>query len=169
MLKRSKLLIAFLVVTVICASIGFAAVSDTLNAGGKVSVNATNSEAQEQFEANIKFSAVDKEEYATIDTEGDTLTITLPDTVLQKETDTYTVTATVSNENATDASFTVSEVTNAASKWISITAVAENGETTIAGGGTVKVVITFTLDTMPAGNITEAAFSFTVKAEAIDQ
>ncbi len=179
MLKRSKFLIAFLVVTVICASVGFAAVSDTLKTSGTFKVDADNTEAANQFDANIYFSEVSVTNTMTIGNDNsvtgtekatdvnDTLTIAVPDNTLNKVGDKYTVTATVKNDNSSTASISVTNSTNTASEYVTVTVTAANNATEIAANDTLVYTIELVMVKVPSADI-NATFSFDIVATAND-
>ncbi len=171
MLKRSKILVTLLVVAVLCASIGFAAASDTLKGSGTFTVDADNTELANQFDANVKFTAVSDNSVVTIGNDGeeeknqsDTITIAVPDGKLAKEGDTYSVTATVSNLNKASANIAIGTVTNANSQYVTVEV---TGANQIAGEGTAVYTITFTLVKAPSTDITNGAFSFEITATSV--
>ncbi len=174
MLKRSKLLVAFLVVTVICASVGFAAVSDILTVDGTFVVDVD--EIQNEFNADVQF--VSATAVATQNSDvtianpsvandgedvNDKLTVTIPTGALTRVNDTVVVTAVVKNDNTKDAVVTLTNATTIAD----VISVAVT-ETTITAGQSGNVVITFTLIDIPNATIDSESgnntFSFTLTA-----
>ncbi len=189
MLKRSKLLVVFLVVTVICASIGFAAVSDELTASGGFAFDAnnTNQELVDQVNTNVQFVQDQTKIEVTsgngtggavvvsnVDAENvnDQLTITIPESVLLKQGDVVKVTATIKNDNKAPVSLTIyglDSVNNGAYKdYISVATTGSANR--IDGDKTAVVYFIFTLNRVPATSISteQGTFTFTVTAETLD-
>ncbi len=169
MLKRSKILVAFLVVTVLCASVGFAAVSDNLNATGKLSVDVTNSEIVEDFNADVFFSGIPEAEEgvtATIGTDTDELSIQIANTVLTSVGDSTTIKVTIENAGAYAVNLATPTTTNEAiANYASVTAAL--GATSLAADGgadTTTLTITVTLTAIPAASFTDLGFSAQVVA-----
>ncbi len=178
MLKRTKVLIALLVVTVICASIGFAAVSDTLTVDGTFVVNVD--EIQEDFNADVQFVSATAVATQNSDVEitdpsvandnsdvNDKLTVTIPTGALTRVNDTVVVTAVVKNQNTKDAVVTLTQNTTITGV-VSVTVT----ETTITAGQQGNVTITFTLTDIPDDTINSESgnntFSFTLTATSAE-
>ncbi len=191
MLKRSKLLIAFLVVTVVCASIGFAAVSDTLTADGTVKVNVDpteNPEINQQFDADVYFQSVtlpDGVAYVgtapTFDAETpvDDIDFTLTTgeagsevNALSAQGDTVTITAVIKNASqvqkvkltTADTTIGTENVENCVSVVASFTG--EVKTITIDPGETTTLKIVVTLDKIPDVNI-DTTFTVSVQADPV--
>ncbi len=175
MLKRNKLLIAFLVATVICASVGFAAVMDDLTATGDPELDLTAGDILDQtFEADIHFVALanDAVQYSYTSGSGvsaalsadtvtgnsnvagsnDTLTFTFEATnnAFQEVDDTVTITAKIVNEGDTIANVTVNTSTYS-NDYVSVTHVLSNGES-LEKNEEATLVITVKLLKIPAGD-----------------
>ncbi len=183
MLKRSKLLVAFLVVTVVCASIGFAAVSDTLTVGGNMSVALTDIDAS--FDEDVYFSAASVDATATTHPTGtdsaalvaadvetddaDTVTITISEGALTNVGDKVVIKATITNASTAqavlvkDKTAVVAATGSAASTDVACftvtTSIDDTNGATIAHttNNTLEVTITVTLVKIPS-----AAFTGTV-------
>ncbi len=180
MLKRSKLLVAFLLVTVICASVGFASVSDTLTADGKVNVNVdNNTELEEQFNADVYFSEVTLpagvayvgETPTFTNANVDAISFTLTDTngnALKKQGDTVTITAKIKNASTVQAVKLSAAIDNAnlgttnVANCISIT---HSVDASVTAGGEATLTITVTMNKVPDVSISDATFKVTVTAE----
>ncbi len=168
MLKRSKVLVMLLVITVLCASIGFAALSDTLNVSGKLSMNIENSEIVEEFNADVYFQSVKSQENgitASVNSEDDDLVdIAIDNTVLTKVNDTAVVIATIKNAGEYAVTLkTPTTVNTEIANYATVTA--QLAATELAAGETTTLTITVTLTAIPANSFDDYAFSAAVVAE----
>ncbi len=190
MLKRSKLLIALLVVTVVCASIGFAAVSDSLSANGtwNMTLGGSDDPFQEEFAADVYFTnaVLGTGTVSSATTTGDAPTVVLSIDDDNSETDdklnitinngAFTapnqkiiVEATIVNASTTtDAKVTVGEINKTAvSAFANVEAsVSNNGDIAKGGENTVTLTITITLNSIPATDLNGVTFSVPVTAVA---
>ncbi len=175
MLKRNKVLVAFMLVAVLCMSIGFAAISDTLTAGGNVDIAYSGDALNEQLDKQIKFTNVTKNTgtgvntnvTANINTSGDsdTITIDIPADALVEQGKTIVFVATVSNESKVQAANLAVSVSNGQSiENGTVTVAATPASTTVAADGTTDITITVTLAKIPAAAITDGAFTVTIEA-----
>ncbi len=184
MLKRSKILVAFLVVTVVCASVGFAVVTDTLTADGTVKLDATA--IQKQLDTEVYFTGVSATATlsntsatgtataainGTEDKLNDNVTITIGEGSLLKINDTATVTVNIHNASTAQKvkvntiTATVEDDSKAESKCFSITATTADNATEIAAGGDLVLTIVVKLVQLPTDAITENInVSFTVES-----
>ncbi len=167
MLKRSKLLVAFLVVTVLCAGIGFAAVSDTLNVAGSLSVNVDSDIVIDEFNADVYFTSVENTATgitATVDSvDDDKVNITIDDTVLTSVGSTAVIVANI--KNAGEYTVTLNTPTTSNEDFANYaTVTAELGNSTLTGGDSTTLTITVELTAIPAESFTDYAFSVTVIA-----
>ncbi len=193
MLKRSKLLIAFLVVTVICASVGFAAVSDTLTANGTWKMTVGGGESGEPDETNPFQMAFEDAVYltdvnvtsspnqttavtATIGSgeKPDEMTITIPDGAFTAVGNKAIITVKVNNASTAQAISATATVDQAnVNSYATITAAFENNTTTteIAAAtttnGTATLTITVELTKIPSADV-DTTFKITVNATAVN-
>lgn len=184
MKNRKNIVIAFLLVASLCLSVGFAALTDTLNINGNINVggdNTSNEEAAKEWDADVYFSSVNKtsktgnandSKYTVaIDTTAtkDNLTVNLESGCLSVNGDSVTFTATIKNESndyaATISAATVTGLTNV-SDYISVTANVPEGN--IEPGATKDVTITIKLIKTPADsiNVTNLNIAFTATTAA---
>ncbi len=179
MLKRNKVLVAFIVVAVLCMSIGFAAISDTLYVSGNMSLNvADEGPLDKEFEQKVYFTnaiavASDKITVSAIgdDSEdeagnNDKYSFTLDAKAFEKITDSVTLTVDIKNENTADASVTVNTITEGAlADFISVTATIDNASTaTVEANKTKTLTIVVTLDKIPqTASTSEISFNLTAK------
>ncbi len=167
MIKRNKVLVAFMLVAVLCMSIGFAAVSDTLNVSGKLSMDVTNNEIVEEFNADVYFKSVAQPETgvtASVNaSDNDLVDIAIDNTVLTKVGDSTVITATI--ENAGEYAVTLATPTTsntAIANYATVTA--ELAAIELAAGGTTTLTITVKLTAIPAESFNDYAFSAAVVA-----
>ncbi len=180
MMKRNKALVAFIVVAVLVASIGFAAIVDTLEVGGNITLDyADNGSLDQEFSENIHFAAgsnysctvsgVDQVTIGAITTDAagdkdDRLPVTINATAFTKIGDVVTVNAQVQNENTCKAKvtgeWTSTQYKDSECIEVSVT------DTTIDAKSTGVVVITFTLKKLPvtAENTYEGTYEITLNA-----
>ncbi len=177
MLKRSKLLVAFLIVTVLCAGIGFAAVTDTLSFDGSVAMSAEKIE--EQLNTEVKFTNVSTVALpngatgaatAAINGDEDNVTLTIGENCLVAIGDTATVTVDILNASTSQA-VKVNTITaqvlsgETESVHFDITATTANNATEIAAGETLTLTVVVTLVQLPADAVSETIdVSFTVES-----
>ncbi len=169
MLKRSKLLIALLVVTVVCASIGFAVVNDELTVTGDFKIDVDNIEAD--FDADVQFvsasitaathtDVMDSDVSVTQDN-VDQITFDIPATALIQVNDYIEITAVVSNANTMDAVISLNTASATLHEVVGVTMTT----TTIDAGESGNVVIRLTLNDIPETSIgidTEATYTITL-------
>ncbi len=167
MLKRSKLLVAFLAVTVVCASIGFAAVQTTLTANGTAGVSADD--LSEELGANVAFldtgltatptlqGTANAGAEATIvldttDTDKDTLTLTIPAGILKAPGDKVTFKATIQNKN--DQSVALAAALDSSVTVDSCITVTPTVADTVAANDTTELTVVVALASIPTDTIT---------------
>ncbi len=171
MLKRNKVLVAFMLVAVLCMSIGFAAISDTLYVGGTVNLDLSDGgELDKEFNENVYFvSAMTTDSKVTTSTIGadeagdtnDKYTFVIDASAFNNVGDSQAVTVSVQNDNNVDATLTLSAVTEGAlANFITVTPAIN---TTVAAGQANQMTITVTLDSVPANTAT-GEISFTIEA-----
>ncbi len=176
MLKRNKMLVAFMLVAVLCMSIGFAAISDTLTASGTLGLNVdANGELNEDFNEDVYFSAVSDTigqtnnavttgVSAAVDTsDNDKINITIADTTFTAVGQTVTITATIANEAPYAVALATPVITNANSQYFTVTGTLD-ANTLAATNGTTTLTIVVELDALPAATLSDAQFSVSVAA-----
>ncbi len=174
MLKRSKLLVAFLVVTVICASVGFAAVADELLVDGSIALPVLEDSA---FDTYVSFTGTpDKATTGNADASkvtasvsGDTLTVDIEDGALTAKGETITVTATIESTYVGTVTLAAETpvLSNNIENYITVTPSFTTGSITSAGTAvtdTLTVVITVT--ELPLEAIANGTFDITINATA---
>ncbi len=193
MLKRNKVLIAFLVVAVLIASVGFAAVADDLILKGNITLNLSDGESEgetkspldEEFEANVYWAEYKGATPAptgvtgTIDsTDTDTLTISLDATALTKIGQSVTVNATIGNKNMQKVKVdATAKATGDITKYVEVKVEPVTGTDIIVDASTdgttaqtVEVKITYKLIAVPADNNSTKTgeYSLTLTATPVD-
>ncbi len=181
MLKRSKLLVAFLVVTVLCASVGFAAVTDTFTVTGTVDVNAASGTVFDKyvvFSTETTDTTVVGSTGVTINSNAvsfsdDTIEITVPGTAFTDKGQTITVTAKIKS-TYTGGSVTLSgtdtvkleNLDDVASVQASFdkTTIDASNQSTDDDVATLTIVIT--LNEIPADSIINGKITGTITATA---
>ncbi len=183
MLKRSKLLVAFLVVTIICASVGFAAVTDSLFVKGTAGIDV--SAAESEFDGDVYFASVTSVVGSNVrnnaslsasvdetnDPTKDTIALNIPADAWASVGDTVTLTAVVQNTNDLDAALSValaddSDTTNDMSQYISV---ALGTTTTATAKGETTIEIIFTLKALPSATIDTAnSYVVTLTASSVN-
>ncbi len=167
MLKRNKVLAVFMLVAVLCMSIGFAAISDTLTVNGSMSLNlGEDGPLNQEFDEKVYFTNpmtitanVTKSE---ISTDKDTYTFTIAPAAFAKVGDSVTITVGVKNDNTADAALTVSAVSEGAlADFIAVTPTIDS---TVAAGGSETLTIVVTLNVLPE-DTTASDISFTITAK----
>lgn len=181
MKNRKNIVIAFLLVASLCLSVGFAALTDTLNINGTISVggdNASNDAAAKEWDADVYFSKVEKaskngnadvDKYTvSIDTSKDTLTVNLESGCLSVKGDSVTFTVTIKNESAdyaADIAFNAPTVNN--SEYINVTIADLTTGDDIEANGEKSFTVTVALDKTPAEAITNSTFSIAFTATTV--
>ncbi len=175
MLKRNKVLVAFMLVAVLCMSIGFAAISDTLTASGTLGLNVgEDSELNKDFNEDVYFSAVATPTTtnnadasgvsADIDTNNnDQINITIADTTFTAVEQTVTIVATITNEAPYAVALATPVIVNTNDQYFTVTGTLGNS-TLDATNGTTTLTIVVELDALPATALTGAQFSVSVAA-----
>lgn len=173
MKNRKNIVIAFLLVASLCLSVGFAALTDTLNINGTISIggdNDSNEEAAKEWDADVYFSNVvkkDQKEYTVQikDNDKDVIEVSVSEGCLNVANDQISFTATIKNESndyaATISAATVTGLTDV-SDYISVTANVPEGN--IEPGATKDVTITIKLTKTPAADITVSNLSIAFTA-----
>ncbi len=170
MLKRNKVLVAFMLVAVLCMSIGFAAVSDTLTANGKLSLTVgENSELANEFDADVYFSSASNGSTngvtAEVNSDNDKVDITIAKNVFTKVNQEVTVTATIKNAGEYAVTLeTPTKVESDISKYVQITET-ELANTSLTADAETTLTITLKLIAIPADDVANAAFSVSVVAK----
>ncbi len=162
MLKRNKFLVIFLVLTVVCASIGFAAVADDLFVKGTASIDV--SAADSEFEADVYFESVTSvvasntsqnpslsAEVDSSDGTKDTIALNIPSTAWGSVGDTVTLTAVVTNKNdlAADLTIALADDTDNKVDMSKYVSVALGNTKTAAAGTDTTIEIIFKLKALP--------------------
>ncbi len=171
MLKRNKVLVAFMLVAVLCMSIGFAAISDTLYVNGSMSLELKDGGTlDEEFDSNVYFvSAMATTANVTTSSitaddagdENDKYTFVIDPVAFAKAGDSVTITVGVKNENTAAAKLTLSSVVEGAlADFITVTPTLAQ---TVAANGTETLTIVVTLDSIPQTAST-SSISFTIDA-----
>ncbi len=186
MLKRNKVLVAFMVVAVLCMSIGFAAIADNLFVDGTINLDVKeNGPLDKEFETNIYFNAdgvvaADKGTANTAPTvtsvtatrgqdsesqDNDKITVTIPEGAFTAVGQKITVTATIKNDSTTKANLKYESIANTTmGSYVEITTDWTNSESSVNANGTTTITVTFTLKQVPANTAT-GTFGFTIVAE----
>lgn len=178
MKNRKNIVIAFLLVASLCLSVGFAALTDTLNINGTINVggdNTSNEEAAKEWDGDVYFSKVDKtskngnaddSKYTvSIDTAKDTLTVNLTSGCLSVKGDSVTFTVTIKNDStdyAADITFNDSTVANG--EYIKVTVTGLTTGEDIQPNGEKAFTVTVALDKTPADAISNSTFSIAFTA-----
>ncbi len=171
MKNRRNVVIAFLLIAVLCLGVGFAAVSDDLQAYGTMSV--TGSDLQDDFNAAVHFANPAADTTGVTATVGadangdadDKLTITVPAGVFTTQGQEIVVTVDIENDNAAQsANITFADATFAgdvpADNPFTVTVTPSNAAATnIDAMGTQPYTITIKLVKIPADDITDATFT----------
>ncbi len=171
MLKRNKILVAFIAVTVLCASIGFAAISDTLNVSGSVALNLDSTgELNQEFDKNVVFTnpmgTTASVTTSEISTDGDKYTFAIDASAFNKVGDSVTVTVDIRNDNSTDAALKVNNITEgdlADDITVSALFAGSASSATVGSEKTTTLTITVTLEKVPQ-TTASSNISFTITA-----
>ncbi len=159
MKQRRLAIIAFALVAVLTIGVGYAALTDTLSINGTATL--LHSEAEEQFDVEVYFSAVGATSSCTAAIDGednDVATITITDG-LAVVGDKAVATFTITNNSAGSVSITPAH--NSSTNFD----VATDASTyTVAAGGTVDVIVTVTLKNTVNADITNETFSLSFSA-----
>ncbi len=159
MKTRRIAIIAFTLIAALTIGVGYAALSDTLSINGTATLS--HSEAEEQFDVEVYFSAVGATSScaAEIDTDDpDIATITITDgmaVVGDKATATFTIT------NASAGSVTLTPAHNSSTNFDVATDAATY---TIQAGQTLDIIVTITLKNTVNADITAETFSVSFTA-----
>lgn len=183
MKNRKNIVIAFLLVASLCLSVGFAALTDTLNINGTISVggdNDSNEEAAKEWDADVSFSNVvktskdgkadDSKYTVAIDTTAtkDILTVNLESGCLSVKGDSVTFTVTIKNESAdyaADIAFSAPTIAN--SEYIKVTIADLTTGDDIQPNSEKTFTVTVALDKTPADAITSSTFSIAFTATTV--
>ena len=153
MKNRRIVVVAIMLAAVLCLGVGYAAVTDSINAEGTIKYN---QDLVLKWDGNVTGADV-----TTETTGGDVLEFTVDTSEWEKDVE-HTFTVTVSNTstryNATGV--TVSTVTNNALANYAVSASIDPG--TITAGGTATVTISITLNSYPTTENYSQTFEFTV-------
>lgn len=156
MKNRRIVVVAIMLAAVLCLGVGYAALQETLTATGKV--NVTIFDVDWKADSAAGFSPV-------INDANDTLTFTVPDTVLQEVGDTVTINATIVNcDQRYPANITVNNSVSKDNYTVTVATAAD--ATTVPAGGELAVTITIKLNSMPTVDLVNDEFSFTITAAA---
>jgi hypothetical protein len=183
MKNRRIVIVAFMLVAVLCLGVGYAAVSDTLTATGKISVNETA--LTETFDADVYFvesvknpvgvglDGVDLTAEANVKLEitddDDTFTVTIADTVFSDENQKVTVYVMVKNASATTPVNVTLKTTDLGALATNFAiAIAPNGDTQIDANGEQEYAISIELTSIPEEAINEGTFTFTLEATPVN-
>lgn len=156
MKNRRIVVVAIMLVAVLCLGVGYAALTDTIDATGTITYN---QDLVLQWTGEVNKDPGDN--VTTDTTNGDALAFTVDTSDWEKgveHTFTVTVTNTSTKYNATGVA--VSAVTNNASANYTVEATIDAA--TINAGGTATVTITITLNSYPTTENYEQTFEFTV-------
>ncbi len=179
MLKRSKILMMFMLVAVVCMSIGFAALTDELTATGDLTWVVPDSTTDPtnptvvNFDEDVYFSAVDSSiggnaadkskvvvVFDTSTTNVDTFDIAIGDGVFTNAQQNVNVTATIKN----DSDYKVDVKVETIDPHAYFTVEGVLGAASIEAGQTTTLNVTITLDALPPVDITAEAFTVKVTA-----
>lgn len=175
MKNRKNIVIVFLLVASLCLSVGFAALTDTLNINGTINVsgdNDSNDAAAKEWDADVSFSNVvktstygnadDSKYTVAIDTTTkDVLTVNLESGCLSVKGDSVTFTVTIQNNSedyAADITFNAPTVDNSNYFTVTIGDTITTGDD-IAAGESKEFTITVALAKTPATAIEGSTFS----------
>ncbi len=172
MLKRNKVLVAFMLVAVLCMAIGFAAISDTLYVSGTAGLSIEDGSAfDEEFEKNVYFVdamavagnvSVSKIESDEDGDEKDKYTFAIDAAAFNKVGATQAVTVWVQNNNNIAANLKVSTVEEGTlADYIEVTPKLDT--TSVAAGAKTQLTITVELKKVPTSTAT-SSISFTIDA-----
>ncbi len=174
MLKRNKMLVAFMMVAVLCMSVGFAALTDELTADGTVSLKVVSEEGGEeteigkQYDADVYFKSASTTEQSGVEVavdsnDKDNIDITIGEAVYTEVGQTVTVTAVIVNDGEYAVTLDTPVVTDENIKTY-FTTEANLETTTLESEKTATLTIKLTLEKIPAENIVEKGFSVKVVA-----
>ena len=154
MKNRRIVVVAIMLAAVLCLGVGYAALQETLTATGKVNVTIFDVDWKEGSAAGYT---------PAIDDANDTLTFTVPDTVLKEVGNTVTINATIVNRDQRyPADITVNNSVSKANYTVTVA----TADTTVPANGELAVTITIELTSMPTENLVDDVFSFTITAAA---
>ena len=154
MKNRRIVVVAILLVAVLCLGVGYATLTDSITATGKITYN---QDLVLQWTGNVT-----GDNATTETTDGETLAFTVDTSDWVKgAVHTYTVTVTNTSTKYNATGVAVSAVTNDASANYTVTATI-SGAGTINADGTATVTITITLNEYPTKENYEQTFTFTV-------
>ncbi len=170
-------MIAFLLLTVMCIGVGFAAVSDTLTVDGKVNVTADN--FKDEFDGDVYFAsasnAVGGETYtgvtAVVDTTNDstkdTVKIEVAGTAFTEGKKQVKATFTITNESvleqAAEVTVTIAGFTGENAKYLTLELDKTDAQE-IAAGDSVVYTVTIKLIKIPENDLSNVAFTLTFDA-----
>ena len=153
MKNRRIVVVAIMLAAVLCLGVGYAAVTDSINAEGTITYN---QDLVLKWEGNVTGDNV-----TTETTDGDELAFTVDTSTWEKNVaKTFTVTVKNTSTRYKATGVTVSTVTNNASANYTVTASIESN--TINANGTATVTISITLNSYPTEADYSQTFEFTV-------
>lgn len=148
MKNRKTVVVAFLLVAAMLMSVGYAALTTTLNITGDAAV--AEAAANEAFNADISFKS------AQANATGDTATTTDGSDIatfdvssLKGKNDTATFTFVIQNKGDLNATMSAPTITISGANAGYFTAVGSFDTTNLAAGGTVTYTVTVTLNNTP--------------------
>ena len=158
MKNRRIVVVAIMLAAVLCLGVGYAALTDSITANGKITYN---QDLVLQWTGNVS-----GDNATTETTDGDALAFTVNTSDWVKDAaHTYTVTVTNTSTKYNATGVTVSAVTNNASA--NYTVAATISADTINASGTATVTITITLNEYPTTENYEQTFEFTVSNSGV--
>ena len=159
MKNRRTALIAFVLIAALCVGVGYAALSDTLTIGGTVAYEANAVDADVYFKAaptefTYSNAIAEDDASATLSTDGDTITVTVPVGNLLNAEDTVTFTATIVYVGEGTVEINAPEITNDLEDVFTVTTDwgTDAKQLTVAEGATeatVDVTVTIELSNIP--------------------